>query len=45
MEEMAEIKRKLERSQGMIVPSVRRSGGFGPFMEGFVVSGGANILS
>ena len=27
VEEMAEIKRKLERSQGMIVPSVRRSGG------------------
>lgn len=27
VEEMAEIKRKLERRQGMIVPSVRRSGG------------------
>ena len=26
VEEMVEIKRKLERSQGMIVPSVRRSG-------------------
>ena len=27
VEEMAYIKHKLERSQGMIVPSVRRSGG------------------
>ena len=27
VEEMAEIKCKLERSQGMIVPSVRWSGG------------------
>ena len=27
VEEMAVVKRKLERSQGMIVPSVRRSGG------------------
>ena len=27
VEEMDEIKHKLERSQGMIVPSVRRSGG------------------
>ena len=27
VEEMVDIKRKLERSQGMIVPSVRRSGG------------------
>ena len=27
VEEMMDIKRKLERNQGMIVPSVRRSGG------------------
>ncbi|XP_050290338.1 uncharacterized protein LOC126728582 [Quercus robur] len=27
VEEMVEIKRKLERSQGLVVPSVRRSGG------------------
>ena len=27
VEEMADVKRKIERSQGMIVPSVRRSGG------------------